>query len=38
MEETKLKKRSKRKLQKVGAFGGNSLEIAFKGDLAEGGG
>ena len=34
----RVKKRSKIKLQKVGAFGGNSLKIAFKGDLVEGGG
>ena len=34
----RVKKRSKRILQKVDASGGNSLEIAFKGNLAEGGG
>ena len=38
VEETELKKRIKRKLQKVGASGGNSLETTFKGDLAKGGG
>ncbi|RVW77399.1 hypothetical protein CK203_048088 [Vitis vinifera] len=34
----RVKKRGKRKLQKMGDYGGNSLETALKGNMAEGGG
>ena len=38
MEESELKKEAKENYKKMGDYGGNSLETALEGNMAEGGG